>query len=67
MNAASTPVVKPSRLLLQVTAFFAFMVLVLAAIGSGAGSVELLIWGAVLVAGIAVLVRRHRKARLGIG
>ena len=52
---------------MKITAYFVFMVLVLTAIGFGVGSVELLIWTGILVAGVTVLVRRYRQARLGVG
>jgi len=52
-----------ANLALSLLAFFVFMVLLLAVVGSGVGSVELLIWSAILAVGVALIVRRYRTAR----
>jgi len=39
------------------------MVLLLAVLGGRVGSVELMIWLVLLVAGVLVIVRRYRAAR----
>ena len=41
----------------------AFMVVLLAAIGGGVGTVELLIWLVILGVGVALIFRRYRRAR----
>jgi uncharacterized membrane protein YhaH (DUF805 family) len=57
---------KVSNLVLNIVAFVVIMVLALQALGAfGVGSVELLIWLALLVGGIGLLVRRFRRARVG--
>jgi hypothetical protein len=55
------------NLLLSLVAFLAFMVLLLAALGSGVGTPELMIWLVVLVGGVLLIVRRHRSAKAGAG
>jgi hypothetical protein len=54
----------PPNLALSLLAFGAFMVLLLVAVGLfGVGSVELLLWLALVAVGVAVIVRRHRNAQ----
>ena len=52
------------RLVVPLLAFFAFMVLLLVAFGRfGIGTVELGIWFVLVIAGCALIWRRHRAAR----
>ncbi|MBA8805432.1 hydrogenase/urease accessory protein HupE [Nocardioides ginsengisegetis] len=51
------------NLLLSLLAFLAFMVILLTALGGfGVGTVELLIWLAVVVVGVLLIIRRYRTA-----
>lgn len=43
-------------------AFLVFMVVLLSAVGSGIGTVELLVWLALLALGAFLIVRRYRVA-----
>jgi hypothetical protein len=51
------------NLLLSLAAYLLFMVVLLGAIGFGVGTVELLIWLVILGVGVALIVRRYRRAR----
>ena len=51
------------NLLLSLAAYLVFMLVLLAALGFGVGTVELLIWLVILVVGAALIVRRYRRAR----
>jgi len=55
----------PWNLLLSIGAFLLFMVVLLAALGGGVGTVELLIWLGVVGLGVILIVRRYRNARAG--
>jgi len=57
-NRAST-----SNLLLSLAAFLLFMIVLGTALGSGMGTVELLIWLGVVVLGFWLIIRRYRNAR----
>jgi hypothetical protein len=50
------------NLLLSLVAFLAFMVILLTALGAGVGTVELLIWLAMVAVGVLLIVRRYRSA-----
>lgn len=50
------------NLLLSLLAFLAFMVILLSALGFGVGTVELLLWLALVVVGVLLIVRRYRSA-----
>lgn len=44
-------------------AFAVFVLVLLAAMGFGVGTLELLIWLALLVVGVGLIVRRYQRAR----
>jgi O-antigen/teichoic acid export membrane protein len=50
------------NLLVSLLAFLVFMVILLAALGFGVGTVELMIWLAAVVVGVILIVRRYRNA-----
>ena len=50
------------NLLLSLLAFLAFMVTLLMALGFGVGTLELLVWLAVVVVGVLLIVQRYRSA-----
>lgn len=50
------------NLTMSLVAFLVFMVLLLAVVGSGIGTVELVIWLALLVLGIVLIGARYRSA-----
>jgi hypothetical protein len=53
-----------THLVLSLLAFVAFMVLLLVTVGRfGVGTVELTIWWVFVIAGVALIWRRHRPAR----
>jgi hydrogenase/urease accessory protein HupE len=54
------------NLLFSLLAFLAFMVILLAALGFGVGTVELMIWLAPVVVGVILIVRRYRNANAGM-
>ncbi|ROR91105.1 hypothetical protein [Nocardioides aurantiacus] len=54
------------NLLFRSLAFSAFMVILLAALGFGMGTVELMIWLAAVVVGVILIVRRYRDADPGM-
>ena len=54
------------NLALSLVGFALFMIVLLVAIGSGVGTVELAIWLGILAVGILLIVRRYRSARAGI-
>ena len=51
------------NLLLGLAGFLLFMGVLLAALGSGVGQVELLIWLALVTVGVFLIVRRYRRAQ----
>ena len=53
----------PANLAMSLLAFCVFMILILVAVGFGVGTVELLLWLALVTVGIAAIVRRHRNAQ----
>ena len=54
------------NLVLSLVGYVLFMVILLVAIGSGVGTVELTIWLGILTVGILLIVRRYRNARAGM-
>jgi hypothetical protein len=52
----------PVNLIMSVVGFLVFMTLVLVVVGGGVGTVELLIWVALLVLGLALIVGRYVAA-----
>ena len=59
MNRASA-----RNLSMSVVAYLVFMLIVLVVLGFQAGPIELVVWLVLLLAGIALIVRRFRRARL---
>lgn len=53
------------RLFLSLVGYLVFMIVLLAVLGAGVGTPELLIWLAILAAGGALIVRGHRSRASG--
>ena len=54
------------NLALSLVGYALFMTILLVAIGSGVGTVELTVWLGILAVGILLIVRRYRSARAGM-
>ena len=54
------------NLLVSLVAYLIFMIILLGAIGFGVGTLELLVWLAVVAVGVFLIVRRYRHARAGM-
>lgn len=51
---------------MSLVAYLIFMIILLGAIGFGVGTIELLVWLAVVVIGAFLIIRRYRHARAGL-
>lgn len=52
-----------TNLVLSLTAYAVFMLIVLSTVGFGVGLLELILWLALFAVGASLIVRRHLRAR----